>query len=448
MRRTSSAATRWATTATLLAIAVLASLPSNVSTVVAAVPLSASTVELSFGSNANGKTGLGTTSGNTLVATQLNTTNLAGRMIAQVTAGQDHSLLLGDDGTVLSFGANFYGRTGLGTTSGSTVVATPIDTTNLAGRTIVRVAAGGWHSLVLADDGTVFSFGNNSFGQTGLGTSGDTLIATPIDTSNLAGKRITQVAAGVDFSLLLADDGTVFSFGSNSNGRTGLGTATGNTLIATPIDMTNLAERRITQVAAGFEHSLLLADDGTVFSFGWNGRGQTGRGTTTGNTLVAAPVDTTNLAGRTVMQVAAGAYHSLLLADDGTVFSFGWNIEGQAGLGTMNVFAPVATPIDTTNLAGRTITQITGGLNHSLLLADDGRVFSFGANDNGQTGLGTDIGKTRVAMPIDTTHLMGLRITDVSAGSFYSLLVAVPEPGGATLLILAGLSLLMRRRCR
>ncbi len=335
------------------------------------------------------------------------------------------------ESTVFSFGRNLNGVTGLGTEDGDTLIATPIVTTNLAGKTITQVAAGGAHSLLLADDGTVFSFGSNSSGRTGRGTTttSSTLIATPIIATNLAGKTITQVAAGSGHNLLLADDGTVFSFGENSRGATGLGTTAGSTRIATPIVTTNLAGKTIAQVAAGSTYSLLLADDGTVFSFGENRYGRTGLGIEDGYTLVATPIDTTNLAGRSITQVAGGDHHGLLLADDGTVFSFGLR-SSALGLGTIGGNTPIATPIDTTHLAGKTITQIAASWARNLLLADDGTVFSFGLNSNGITGLGITGGNTPIATPIVATNLAGKTITQVAAGGAHSLLLAVPAAGG------------------
>ncbi len=432
MRYLSFVAKRLARTAAVLAMTLLTLSHMDDRAVGQSVPLS-------FGSNANGRTGQGTASGSTPVATPIDTTNLLGKTITQAAAGYAHSLLLVDDGTVFSFGWNGEGRTGQGTISGNTLVATPIDTTNLAGRAITQAAAGGF-SLLLADDGAVFSFGWNGDGRTGQGTnSGNTLVATPIDTTNLAGSAITQVAAGDSHGLLLSDDGTVFSFGGND--ATGQGTNLGSTLVATPIDTTNLAGRTITQVAAGDDTSLLLTDDGTVFAFGVNETGQAGLGTSLGS-LIATPIDTSNLAGKTITQVAAGRFHSLLLAEDGTVFSFGHN--EYAGQGTDSGDTRVATPIDTTNLSGKLITQIAAGYRLSLLLADDGTVFSFGYNGSYSTGLGTDSGFTLVATPIDRTNLTGLQVTGISAGWTHGLLLAipVPEPAAATLVLLAGLPLL------
>jgi len=331
--------------------------------------LAASTTGIAFtmGDNRDGQLGNGSTGG--LARGAIVPTSLGGRLIKQVDGGFSHSLLLAEDGVVFTFGHNGNGMTGLGTAIGSTLIATPIDTTNLGGHPIAQVATGSDHSLLLADDGTVFGFGMDLQGRTGLGNSGGrTTIATPIDTTNLGGRAITQIAASFSHSLLLADDGTVFSFGNNAGGKTGLGLINGETLIATPIDTSNLGGRTITQIAAGDSHSLLLADDGTVFSFGDNRDfGATGQGTFTGSTTVATSIDDSNLGGRVITQIAAGGLHNLLLADDGTLLTFGDNNFGQGAIGPIEITA-VATPSNLPELDGQTITQIAGGQNHSLLI--------------------------------------------------------------------------------
>lgn len=439
MRTRAFTGIRWGRIAPILAAILIALLPLGGNAV-------AETVPLSFGHNSEGQTGLGTSGTDTIVATPIVTTNLVGRSISQVYAGGRHSLLLADNGDVFSFGSNANGRTGLATANGATLVATQIDSSNLMGKTVTQAIAGGSHSLLLANDGTVFSFGWNGFGKTGLDTTlGDTLVATPIDTTNLTGKTITQVDTGGQHSLLLDADGVPYAFGSNGSGQTGMNTDIGNTLVATPIDNTNLSGKLITQVSAGSSHSLLLADDGSVFSFGSNQFAQTGLGTDIGNTLVATAIDMSNVVGHKIIQVSAGFSHSLLLADDGTVFSFGSNVGGRTGLGTDTETTFVATPIDTTNLMGGKIIQVSAADFHSLLLADDGTVFSFGFNTLGRTGQGTGSGSTLIATPIDMTNLAGLRVVGISAGGDSSLLLAVPEPV-TTLLLVSGMPLLFYRK--
>lgn len=322
---------------------------------------------------------------------------------------------------------------------GNTPIATPIDATNLTGMTITQVSAS--HdvlSMVLANDGTVFSFGTNQFAATGMNTTiGNTLVATPIDTSNLISKTISEISSGNVHGLLLAPDGSVLAFGLNSNGRTGVNTVAVSTLVATPIDTTNLAGKTITKIDAGNAHNQLLASDGAVFAFGENGSGRTGLNTVADNTLVATQIDTTNLTGKKIVEVSAGHSHSLLLADDGTVFTFGTNANGRTGLNNSSSTL-VATSIDTTNLTGKKTTQVSAGVAHSLLLADDGTVFSFGSNGNAATGLNTASGSTLVATPISTTNLAGMLVSQVSAGGSHNLLLAVPEPGCGILFPLVG----------
>jgi alpha-tubulin suppressor-like RCC1 family protein len=400
----------------------------------------------SFGANFPGITGQNTTNGFTTIATPINTSNLAGKSIADVATADHHSLALASDGTVFAFGSNTLGATGLGTTIGNALVATPINTANLSGKVISQISVGTDHSVILAKDGSVFSFGFNGAGDTGLNTDiGNTLVATPIDTTNLAGKKITQVSTGLDHSLLLADDGSVFTFGSNRYGQTGLGTANGETLIATQINMTNIGSKKIVDVSAGYDDSLLVADDGTVFSFGYNNNGLTGQGTAVGTTLIPTAINAINLGGHKVTQVAAGREHSLLLADNGAVYSFGSNAYGDTGLGTTTGNTLIATPIATTNLGGKKISSISAGEFYSLLLAADGTVFTFGNNGNFVTGLGTGAGNTLVATPIVATNLNGFHVDRVAAGRFDSLLVAsIPEPS-AVILLLSTLPFLLSR---
>lgn len=328
-------------------------------------------------------------------------------------------------------------------------IAAPIDTRNLAESRIVHVACGINHSLLVADDGTVYSFGGNMFGQAGRqigGRNQSQAVATPIDVSNLAGRAFSQASGGLFHSVILADDGTAFSFGryqESQLGRESNDDANSQlwARIAAPIDTSNLAGRRIKQVATGDYHNLLLADDGTVFSFGSNTDGQTGLNLNDGSMPLATSIDTTNLAGKSITQVAAGGFYSLLLADDGTVYSMGVRSLG-AGQGPTNDVTTVATPIDATNLERKTIVRISAGFMHSLLLAEDGTVFAIGRDLDYGLSSGVD---PSIATPIDLTNLAGRRVVDIAAGDFFSLLLTVPEPGTAILLLLVGVRFLTHR---
>ncbi len=151
----------------------------------------------------------------------------------------------------------------------------------LAGKTISQVAAGGYHSLALTTDGSLYAWGYNGFGQLGSGTTTNSSIPVAVDTTGaLAGKTISQVAAGYDYSLALTTDGSLYAWGTNGNGQLGNGTTT-NSSVPVPVDTTGaLAGKTITQIAVGIYYSFALTSDASLYSWGINWSGQLGNGTT------------------------------------------------------------------------------------------------------------------------------------------------------------------------
>lgn len=444
MRSTLVEQRSWTSYANALAIAV------TIALVLAAAPEGRAGVVFSFGDNTGGQTGLGVSLGHTDAPTRIDASNLAGRSVARVAAGAEHSLLVAEDGAVFTFGGPLA-HLGRDTSVYPSGFAAPLDGANLGGAKILDAGAGFRQSFLVSDDGAVFSFGLNSHGQVGNGGLGELVSAAePVDPSSLNGVRVVQAGGGSLYSLLLSDDGEVFSFGDDVSpellGRSVHGTdAPGS--VPLPIDTSQLGGRTITQIAAGDFTSLLLADDGAVFSFGRNGDGQAGQGIPGGPTPpvtpIATPIDTTYLGDAKIVQVAAGGSHSLVLADDGAVYSFGDDSYGQLGRSTTrDMPAWVPTPIDATNLDGREVVDIAAGYRHSLLLADDGSVFLFG--DDSFSGADS----LPIATAVDLSALGDLRVTDLAAGNYFSLLVAVPEPCGAAMLVVALATARARKRRR
>jgi alpha-tubulin suppressor-like RCC1 family protein len=224
------------------------------------------------------------------------------------------------------------------------------------GKVAKQVVAGGAHTMILAEDGTVFACGHNGCWQLGLGntTSRNTFTAVPALPD---GKVAKQVVAGRYHTMILAEDGTVFACGYNANGQLGLGdTAYRNTFTAVPA----LPDGKVAkQVVAGRYHTMILAEDGTVFACGYNFYGQLGLGDTTDrNTFTAVPALPDD---KVAKQVVAGSNHSMILAEDGTVFASGWN--------HLTFTAVPAFP------DGKVTKQIANGGNHTMILAEDGTVF-------------------------------------------------------------------------
>ncbi|MCY1035368.1 kelch-like protein [Corallococcus sp. BB11-1] len=312
--------------------------------------------------------------------------------LARIAAGSFCTVALREDGTVLSWGRNYYGQVGDGTT---TERLTPGPVHGLSG--VVGLAIGEDHALALKQDGTVWGWGGNYARQMGNGTSGHgTNALTPIHLNALTG--VTAIVAGGLHSLALKQDGTVWSWGHNEYGQLGEGPRT-NSLF--PVRVQGLTGGAA--LAAGQFHSLALKQDGTVWTWGRNAHGQLGDGTTT---LRFAPVQVPGLAG--VKALGGGYEHSLALKEDGTVWTWGRNDFGQLGDGTTtDRLIPGQVP----GLTG--VTAIFTGLNHTLALAQDGSVWAWGSNSQGQLGDGTT---TNRLTPVRLLGLQGL--TPLTSGGY------------------------------
>lgn len=316
--------------------------------------------------------------------------------IAAVGAGDFHSLALRNDGTLFSWGNNINGEVGNGT---SDRVPVPVPVMNL---TDVHALGSSWfHTLALRGDGTVWAWGENSFGALGNGSASATVFPTPAAVTGLTGA--TAVAAGLNHSLAIVG-GTVRGWGSNASGQLGTGSSSG-TPVTSPAQA--LVLTNITAVAGGANHSLALRNNGTVWAWGSNSAGQLG----TGGGSTSTPVQIPSLAGITA--IATGNGHSLALRNDGTVWAWGPNSFGEIGIGTQTPSVP--TPTQVLNLP--MITAISGGFDYSLALASDGTVWGWGANQQGQVGIGP--AGPPVLAPVQVAGLTG--VTRIDAGGAHSL---------------------------
>jgi alpha-tubulin suppressor-like RCC1 family protein len=197
---------------------------------------------------------------------------------------------------------------------------------------VTAIAAGFGQTVALKSDGTVWTWGDNSSGQLGDGSATSSNI--PVQVRGLSGistGMVIAVAAGYDHTVALKNDGTVWAWGNNKNGQLGNGNSTPS---KTPVQVSGLST--VTAVAAGFSHTVALKSDGTVWTWGNNSKGQLGSGLTNGVPVDSAtPVQVSGLSG--AMDIAAGYEDSVALKaaanGDGTVWAWGSNSYGQFGNG-------------------------------------------------------------------------------------------------------------------
>ncbi len=208
-------------------------------------------------------------------------------------------------------------------------------------------------------------------------------------------------AAQARVTATLAQPSVVASWGFNGGGQLGDGTTTDRSRY---VDIG--AGSNVVQVAAGYGspegHGLAVRSDGTVWAWGDNDNGDLGDGTTDGR---LAPVQVLGLTG--VTQVAAACDHGLALRSDGTVWAWGANGVGQLGRGTITDHEATAAPVS--GLAG--VTKIAAGCGFSLALRSDGTLWAWGWNNAGQLGNGSTADS---AVPVKITGVS--QVTAIAAG--------------------------------
>lgn len=319
--------------------------------------------------------------------------------IVQLAFGYYHNLVLTSEGRVFSWGLGSNGALGNGIQSSSN---SPIDiTSNFAlsiGETIVYVDASDQFSAALTSEGRMFTWGDNAFGQIGDGTTN--VHNNPVDiTSYLQlpqGETIVQISLGYDFAIVRTSASRVFTWGLNSDGQLGDGTTVSS---SSPIDITTqlaLAPgETILLVDAGADNAAVLTSLGRLFTFGGNGFGQLGDGTTVSN---STPQDITTLVtlnpSETIVSVELDRFHSALITSAGRMFSWGRNMSGLVGDGTQ-ITRMVPVDIKGYFMLDKDEVLITasyGGM-HSAAITSEGRVFLWGYNGEGELGDGTTVDK-------------------------------------------------------
>ena len=301
-------------------------------------------------------------------------------------------------------------------------------------------------SLAVGSDGNAYAWGDNTYGQLGDGTT--TQRTTPVIVKKPAGApedfTYVQVSAGGQHSLALGSDGYAYAWGHNDSGQLGndsipTGQFNSNARSLVPVrvrdpDITTDTSKglKVTQVSAGYDHSLAMDSNGNAYAWGDDKYGQLGDRTTIQQTtpvMVKKPDHKTYAdlpEDFTYVQVSAGGDHSLAVGSDGYAYAWGYNYYGQLGNNTSDDHSSIPvrvldpdSPTDASK--GLKTIQVSGGQEHSLAVDSEGHVYAWGLNSYGQLGDNTRNNRT---IPVKVF------VSNRSTSSAYHLLNAVLVSGG------------------
>ncbi len=294
---------------------------------------------------------------------------------------------------------------------------------------VIDVSCGLGHALFLLHTGRVYSWGNGGNGRLGLGDGQDRSEACPVVL--LQHERITAVQCGASHSMALTSSGKVYSWGKNTQGQCGHGNIDDH---IKPTLIRKLEEHVILQLAAGWEHSLALTKEGTIYSWG-SGYKDNRRGVVPPvlglghNEARQSPELIASIESVKIIHIACGWDHCLAVDEHGKVLSWGSGQNGKLGLGTEeNVSLPCYIPTFDSddecnnpkdakkdNLGAKNepkkrlfVTHLSAGCEHTAVLTRDGDVYAWGHGDGGRLGHGTNA-QCLVPTRVESVALMGVR---------------------------------------
>ncbi|WP_164975836.1 MULTISPECIES: T9SS type A sorting domain-containing protein [unclassified Chryseobacterium] len=281
--------------------------------------------------------------------------------------GYNHSVALKNDGTLWTWGNNQYGQLGDGTSTNRNAAI------QIGGNDWKKIAAGESHTIAIKTDGTLWTWGSNQHGQLGFGFTVNRIEPTQLGTA----ADWVSIAGGEYYTLALKSNGTLWAWGLNSSGQ--LGNNTTNS-IGIPTQIGTANDWKV--IIAGLKHTIAIKTDGTLWAWGDNSYGQLGDGTII-NKLIPTQIGTdTNW-----KNAGVGNHHTIAIKTDGTLWSWGRNTYGQLGDGTTtNRLVPtqIGTDTDWQNISADRHYSSAG-------IKTNGTLWAWGDNDFSQLGDGTTI---------------------------------------------------------
>jgi alpha-tubulin suppressor-like RCC1 family protein len=354
-------------------------------------------------------------------------------LIATSSAASHCFIALKKSGFVYAFGRNEKGQLGAGDRNTRNIdyaarLSIFGNSDDCSGGTVTKIACGKQHSLFLNSDGAVYACGDNTWGQCGTGKASDEPIETPVKVALPKGKKAVAVDAGIDFSLILDQDGVVYSFGCPEHGKLGNGTDGAYNSSAssvkmkfeefpTPTAIKFPTKKKILQCAAGNHHCLAVDESGKVFVWGDGTHGRLGLGLKTADVFSPTLLEHGywNRSPPIPKFVVAGGTSSIIVAENGASWIWGKVKQNEEAKNTPQILQ---------DLQGWDVHSISCG-SKSVGVAADNSVIIWG-QASGELGFGPH--KKSSASPALNQQFEGLRLESICLGAQHTMfLVQTPS---------------------
>ena len=337
-----------------------------------------------------------------------------------IACGGAHTLALGEGGfSIFASGGGRNGQLGIGIHGERRC---PVLVSGLEGLSdVTMVAAGECYSAAVTSCGSLVLWGGNIYGQLGLGDHTDRMLPVSFDLSYFGGVLVKMVACGTTHTILAMDNGGLFGFGTNSYGELGLGHR--RLVMYKPVKIPSGISPKdgILDIAAGYSHSGVVTSSGRVWTWGAGCHGQLGHGTD-GDELVPREIRKVETQYR-AQSLAAGGNHTMVVTTDGMVWGFGSGNCGQLGVGdTTDKKSPVFVGgVETFGMWG--VNVISCGSLHTLAVTEQGAVWSWGRGHGGRLGQLT-VQTSLFPVQLNREYFGNEFIVSISAGCGHSLAVS------------------------
>ena len=340
------------------------------------VALNASGEAFAWGSNFKGMLGNGSFESST---TPQKVSMPEGVRFASIAAGWNHVIALSTDGRIYTWGSNAYGQLGSDATDAVTM---PKEMKYSISKPVVAVAAGNSFSLALTADGEVYAWGLNSLGQ--LGVPNDSLKETriPQKIEALSGVTATSIHAGNATGGIIAADGKVWIWGDNTCCQCG----SAEKSVMMPVQKSG--SYFAVDLALGDVHSSLVELNGSVKSFGSNPYGQFGNGSEPSDQLNIKMNSAILPQGVVAERLSAGEGYCVMVSSTGEIYSFGDNGRGQLGCASSESFSSTPQKVSI-SMGDASVISMDARASTSAVVDSNGLIWTWGANDQGQLGNGT-----------------------------------------------------------